>query len=31
MKVLNLQCAHAHAFEGWFGSEEEFDYSTPNY
>jgi hypothetical protein len=24
MKVLNLQCAHHHAFEGWFGSEEEF-------
>lgn len=24
MKVLNLQCAHAHAFEGWFGSEDEF-------
>jgi hypothetical protein len=24
MKVLNLQCAHAHAFEGWFGSEEAF-------
>jgi hypothetical protein len=24
MKVLNLQCAHAHAFEGWFASEEDF-------
>jgi hypothetical protein len=24
MKVLNLQCAHAHGFEGWFGSEDEF-------
>ena len=24
MKVLNLQCAHKHAFEGWFGSEDEF-------
>jgi hypothetical protein len=24
MKVLNLQCAHSHAFEGWFGSEDEF-------
>jgi hypothetical protein len=24
MKVLNLQCSHRHAFEGWFGSEEEF-------
>jgi hypothetical protein len=24
MKVLNLQCAHAHAFEGWFESEDEF-------
>lgn len=25
MKVLNLRCAHGHAFEGWFGSLEEFD------
>ena len=24
MKVLNLQCGHQHVFEGWFGSEEEF-------
>lgn len=24
MKVLNLQCAHAHGFEGWFGSEDDF-------
>ncbi|KQT10411.1 DUF1178 family protein [Ramlibacter sp. Leaf400] len=24
MKVLNLQCVHHHAFEGWFGSEEDF-------
>ena len=24
MKVLNLQCSHRHVFEGWFGSEEEF-------
>lgn len=24
MKVLNLQCQHAHAFEGWFASEEDF-------
>jgi len=24
MKVLNLQCAHKHGFEGWFGSEDEF-------
>ncbi|MGE0351258.1 DUF1178 family protein [Hydrogenophaga sp.] len=24
MKVLNLQCAHQHAFEGWFGSEDDF-------
>jgi len=24
MKVLNLQCAHRHAFEGWFGSEDDF-------
>ncbi len=25
MKVLNLQCAHGHGFEGWFGSHEEFE------
>jgi hypothetical protein len=24
MKVLDLQCQHAHSFEGWFGSEEDF-------
>jgi hypothetical protein len=24
MKVLNLQCRHAHGFEGWFGSEDDF-------
>lgn len=24
MKVLNLRCSHAHGFEGWFGSEAEF-------
>ncbi|MDO9434241.1 DUF1178 family protein [Hydrogenophaga sp.] len=24
MKVLDLQCAHEHEFEGWFGSEEDF-------
>jgi hypothetical protein len=24
MKVLNLQCAHQHGFEGWFGSEDDF-------
>jgi hypothetical protein len=24
MKVLNLQCSHRHGFEGWFGSEEDF-------
>ena len=24
MKVLNLQCGHGHGFEGWFGSEEDF-------
>jgi hypothetical protein len=23
MKVLNLQCAHGHGFEGWFGSEAD--------
>jgi hypothetical protein len=24
MKVLNLQCSHRHTFEGWFGSEGDF-------
>lgn len=24
MKVLDLQCANAHPFEGWFASEEDF-------
>ena len=24
MKVLDLQCAQQHGFEGWFGSEEDF-------
>ncbi len=24
MKVLNLRCEHDHAFEGWFGSEDDF-------
>jgi hypothetical protein len=24
MKVLNLQCAHDHVFEGWFASEDAF-------
>jgi hypothetical protein len=24
MKVLDLQCAHGHRFEGWFGSELDF-------
>jgi hypothetical protein len=24
MKVLNLQCSQAHGFEGWFGSEDDF-------
>jgi hypothetical protein len=24
MKVLNLQCRHAHGFEGWFASEDDF-------
>lgn len=24
MKVLDLQCAHQHVFEGWFSSEEDF-------
>ena len=25
MKVLNLRCAQGHGFEGWFGSEEDFE------
>jgi hypothetical protein len=24
MKVLDLRCANGHGFEGWFGSEEDF-------
>lgn len=24
MKVLNLQCANQHEFEGWFGSEDDY-------
>lgn len=24
MKVLDLECAHSHAFEGWFASEDDF-------
>jgi hypothetical protein len=24
MKVLDLQCTHHHVFEGWFGSEDDF-------
>ena len=24
MKVLNLQCTHQHGFEGWFGSEDDY-------
>ena len=24
MKVLNLQCSRQHSFEGWFGSEHDF-------
>jgi hypothetical protein len=24
MKVLDLQCAHGHVFEGWFGSQEDY-------
>jgi hypothetical protein len=24
MKVLNLQCSQRHGFEGWFGSEDDF-------
>lgn len=25
MKVLDLQCAREHGFEGWFGSEDDFN------
>jgi hypothetical protein len=28
MKVLNLQCAHGHGFEGWFASEDDFQSQT---
>jgi hypothetical protein len=24
MKVLDLECAHAHSFEGWFASQDDF-------
>ena len=24
MKVLDLQCSQSHQFEGWFGSEDDF-------
>jgi hypothetical protein len=24
MKVFDLQCSHRHSFEGWFGSEDDF-------
>ena len=24
MKVLDLQCSQQHSFEGWFGSEDDF-------
>ena len=24
MKVLNLRCTHDHRFEGWFGSDDDF-------
>jgi hypothetical protein len=24
MKVINLRCTHGHAFEGWFGSDDDF-------
>jgi hypothetical protein len=30
MKVLNLQCAHAHGFEGWFASSEAFETQRVN-
>ncbi|MDP9901470.1 DUF1178 family protein [Variovorax ginsengisoli] len=30
MKVLNLQCAHGHGFEGWFASNEAFELQLAN-
>jgi hypothetical protein len=30
MKVLDLQCARGHGFEGWFASEEDFQRQTGN-
>lgn len=24
MKVINLRCTHGHAFEGWFGCDDDF-------
>ena len=29
MKVLDLQCQHHHSFEGWFGSEDDFQSQCP--
>lgn len=28
MKVLNLRCGEGHSFEGWFGSESDFQSQT---
>jgi len=28
MKVFNLQCEHGHGFEGWFGSEDDYQSQT---
>ena len=25
MKVLDLQCSQGHSFEGWFGSQSDYD------
>jgi hypothetical protein len=30
MKVLDLQCDHHHVFEGWFGSEDDFQAQLAN-
>lgn len=30
MKVLNLRCSSLHAFEGWFGSEDDFQGQRQN-
>ncbi|WP_028600817.1 DUF1178 family protein [Ottowia thiooxydans] len=31
MKVFDLQCAHGHVFEGWFGSEDDFQHQLSSH